>query len=334
MELRPKKPQGWGLLGCLLPWLSAAQLGQVPSGGLPNSLMGGLGAVQFPPTNAGGLGALGGFPQGGLGLGGGTGGSNSGLQGNLEAPPDLACTLGSSSMSWGAAKQRFRDIFAVAPPWLPAGKPNLSQAMENGLQILKSHGALSPQVADECGLGKLCLQLMAFTVVEDPTALVQLFSSYEPLASPVLTMLLDIPWVEIAKSGWPIFGLLAQINLRKAETPEALNTPELDGLGDPAAQQFQAELAAALEASDGPGVERAASSFLQKDAAANALAPLTALAAQALAVSDGQARAEYLKAMQIGVRQAIGNAGELDVALSTNWPLWGLLHAAVDSLFA
>lgn len=201
------------------------------------------------------------------------------------------------------------------------------------MQSLKVQDALSAKAADECGLGKLCLQLLSFASIGDPTLLVQLFASYEPLASPVLTMLLDIPWVELAQAGWPFFGLLAQINLRKGEVAGAMNTDAIDGLDDHAARSFKAELSAALAAADGLAVEKAASTFLQADPKGSALGPLTALAAQAVAAAPPE-RVQILQALQLGFRQVIGSAGELDIALSTQWPLWALLHVAIDSLLA
>lgn len=63
-------------------------------------------------------------------------------------------------------------------------------------------------------LACLCLELIAWL--------------RQAFASPVLTLLLDIPWVATALSGWPLFGrlalarctafsgLMAQMSLRKA----------------------------------------------------------------------------------------------------------------------
>jgi len=203
--------------------------------------------------------------------------------------------------------------------------------MEAGVQTLKAAGALSPEAADECGLGKLCIQLFSFAAIDDPQVLPQLFSGFEPLASPVLTMLLDMPWAALAQAGWPIFGLLSQINLRKAQIG-ALNDDAVDGMDAPAAKQFQAELAIALSSKDGLAAQRAASTYLAGGVqGASALGPLTAMATQAMASPEPQERMQLLDVMQQAFKQVIGSGPELDLALSTKWPLWGMLHAALDA---
>ena len=54
---------------------------------------------------------------------------------------------------------------------------------------------------------------------------------FEAFASPVLTLLLDIPWVATALSGWPLFGLMAQMSLRKAEALNGLiDQNQIDGV--------------------------------------------------------------------------------------------------------
>jgi len=206
-------------------------------------------------------------------------------------------------------------------------------ALEEIMQALKASKALSPDSADECGLGKLCLQLLSIVTIDDPSALTQLFSSFEQIASPVLTLLLDVPWAALAQAGWPFFGLLAQLNLRKAHS--GINTEAIDGLADPATRAFHGELQVAL-GKDGAALEAAAQAFLQKEqgAGGSALGPLTAMAAQAAATPQVPQRAQMLGALQAGLKQVVGDAAELDIAMSTQWPLWGLMHVGVDSLAA
>jgi len=253
---------------------------------------------------------------------------------NLETAEVLSCTRGPRGSSWNQAKQRFRNIFQSDPPWIHGPKETLSATMEGALADLNAAQSLSPDVADECGLGKLCIQLLSFSAAEDPTALVKLFASFEQIASPVLTMLLDVPWVVLAHAGWPIFGLLSQINGRKATVPGALNDDSVDGMQQQAALQFQTDLANGLNHKDGMAVQRAADSFLREasNLYGSVLGALTAMAAQALACPEPQERMQLLTAVQQGFAQTIRNGSELDVALSTKWPLWGLIHGAIDGL--
>lgn len=295
----------------------------------------GLAAVstraQMPPAGAGSMARVAVEPSGAVspaspmmpaGLSGGMG----------EAPPDLGCAAGSHTQVWTTVKQRFRDLVAgAAPPYKPVSHEALSAELQATMKDLKAVDALATEVANECGFGKLCLQLLSFAAIDDPAALVQIFSGLEQLSSPVLTLLLDVPWAAIAQSGWPFFGLLAQLNLRKANVPGALNSNAVDGLDDPASRTLQDDLMTALAASNFTAAGTSAGTFLGKDIKGSALGPLTALAAQTVA-AQGQERLAFVQGLQIGFRQAIGSPGELDLALSTQWPLWGLIQSAMGLL--
>lgn len=294
---------GCGLL--LSYFVSGQDVDPQAAAGAPNGLLNELRSAQFPPQQV-----------------------------QVEAPVDLACVGGPRGPNWGAAKLGFRSIFsAQVPPWKLAKREVLTAVMEGVMQDLKAVNALSPQAAEECGLGKLCLQLLSFAAVEDPMALVQLFANFEQLSSPVLTMLLDVPWVALAQTGWPIFGLLAQINLRKAELQGALNDDSVDGLLEPESQAYQAYLSASLDASDGATLVAASNAYLSTNAKAS-LGQLTAIAAQVLALPTAAEKAQQLQVLQAGFKQVIQTAAELDIALSTQWPLWAILHLATDSLVA
>lgn len=301
-------------LGTMASWIAAVArfglclplvvVGQAPTEA-SNALLSELRSAQFPPQP----------PQ-------------------VEAPADLACLAGPRGPNWGSAKMGFRNIFsAQLPPWKLAKREVLTTAMDGVMRDLKAVNAFSPQAADECGLGKLCLQLLSFATVEDPLALIQLFINYEQLSSPVLTMLLDVPWVILAQTGWPIFGLLAQINLRKGELQGALNDDAVDGLLEPESKAYQAYLSAALEVSDGATIVAASNAYLDTRAKAS-LGQLTAIAAQVLALQTVSEKAQQLQILQDGFKQVIQTAAELDIALSTQWPLWAIVHLAVDSLVA
>jgi len=332
---------GMGMGGAAFAGQPGMPQGAMGMGGMPQGMAGGMGM-------AGAMGGMGdqGFAgmQGGMPMGGGMPGMPMGgppmgamppppQQAVNEPPEDLSCTSSMRAPAWGTAKQQFRSLFAPgkALPML-ASKEAMTAAMEGAMRDLTSQNALGPEAMDECGLGKLCLQLLSFSTIDDPAALVQLFTGFEQLASPVLTLLLDVPWVAMVQSGWPFFGLLAQLNLRRGHVPGALNSDAVDGLDDPVAKAFQAEASAALMVSDFASLEKASAAFLQKETKGSALGPLTAVAAQAAGGAPLQERLAILQGLQVAFKQVIGSAPELDIALGTQWPLWGLLHAAVEGL--
>lgn len=327
---------------CLSPVLLAFLTGAQDQPG--NNLLNDLRAMQFPPSGPaipGGFGA-GGLNQnfGGMGMAGGGAQSTFGSVASAppglgaqvpETPPDFACTTGANAAAWDSVKRRFRALFdgnAGGSPFVLGNREAMSATLEGALRDLKAVNALGPNAVDECGLGKLSLQLVSFATVDDPMALIQLFSSLEQLASPVLTLLLDVPWEAVAESRWPLFGLLSHLNLRKSHIQGALNTDAIDGLEDMNAKVFQAELVNALQTGNAAALGNSAGTFLQNYGKDSALGPLTALSAQAMSSTDPQ----IIPVIQMGFKQAIGSAAELDVATSTQWPLWGLLHVVVDRL--
>jgi len=68
--------------------------------------------------------------------------------------------------------------------------------------------------------------------------------------------------------------------------------------------------------------------------AATPLGQFTALAAHAVARPDLQEKAAFLQVLQEGFRQAVGSAPELDIMISTSWPLWAFIHVASDAFVA
>merc|ERR1712194_977351 len=115
-----------------------------------------------------------------------------------------------------------------------------------------------------------------------------------------------------------------------SQVPE-LNTEAADGLDNEVAAAFLAALTDGLAQGNGDAVQRAAGTFLQLDiiGQVTALAPLTAMAVQ-LAGLEAQERVQLMEVMRQSFRQVLGSASELDMALTTQWPLWGLLHIGID----
>lgn len=249
------------------------------------------------------------------------------------ALPDLGCTEGPHAAVWKDVKQDFRGLFPEGgPPVKAVARSALVDALDRAMKRLKDANALASD-AQECGLGRVSLQLVTFASTEDPSGLAQLFSGVERLTSPVLTMLLDTNWIQVAQSGWPLFGLLAQISLTK-QREGLLSGEQIDGLNDPAARAVFDAFSSALEKEDHGEVVQASAMFLSTEApeAKSVFGSLTAFAGRAAAL-PAQERAEALQSMQGAFKQMIGDGVELDAALGTRWPLWGLTHAAVDPFF-
>merc|ERR1740130_1170660 len=72
-------------------------------------------------------------------------------------------------------------------------------------------------------MGRLCMTLLAMMASEGQGSL----NHVPSLHSPLLTILLDVPWPRLMRSGWPLFGLLAQLAFR---SPASADEPFGDGL--------------------------------------------------------------------------------------------------------
>merc|ERR1719253_1982821 len=70
----------------------------------------------------------------------------------------------------------------------------------------------------DCGLGRLLLHIEAMISDEySPVEVGQMFRAIEPVHSPVMTMLLDMPWRSLVNSGWPWAAIMHQVSLRRRE---------------------------------------------------------------------------------------------------------------------
>eukprot|EP00747_Dinoflagellata_sp_TGD_P163683 gnl/TRDRNA2_/TRDRNA2_182627_c0_seq1.p1 gnl/TRDRNA2_/TRDRNA2_182627_c0~~gnl/TRDRNA2_/TRDRNA2_182627_c0_seq1.p1 ORF type:complete len:459 (-),score=97.50 gnl/TRDRNA2_/TRDRNA2_182627_c0_seq1:69-1403(-) len=317
--------------------------GGMPMGGGMGAPLGGIGGGAFglPPAGGAGIGGMMGMQQqaSGAGFGGMMGLQQQPQQpppspgGDAGVPEDMDCATGPHAAVWSSVKTRFRALLSEAgAPLRLVDRDLLVSALDGAMADLKAASGLGPQSADECGLGKLCLQLLSVVTIDDPAALSQLFLSYEQIASPVLTLLLDVPWLHTSRSGWPFFGLLAQLNLRKHHAVGALNPDVVDGLDEPAARAFHTELLRAIPLMDLNAMDKASTPFLQLNLKGGSLGALTAMAAQAVSKPQPAERAALLQVVQASIQQVIGSAAELDLALSTQWPLWGLLGTSVNSV--
>jgi hypothetical protein len=249
-------------------------------------------------------------------------------------PPDMGCLEGPRRAEWASVKKRFRSLFDGAKgPFQQVPPDDLVAAVKGSIADLEAVGGLSaaPDAVNECGFGKLFIQLLGLATLEDPAALAQYFQDHTTAASPVLTMLLDIPWVAMAQSGWPFFGILAQINFQKAKLlSPMLDTTAIDGLANEAVSAYFDVMRESQKNSDMMGMATASSMYLRNIPPGSPYASLTALAVQAALEMNIQERLKAIETLQDLFKQAVTVSNELDIALTIRWPLWGFLHASVD----
>lgn len=250
----------------------------------------------------------------------------------IGIPEDLPCATGPDAAVWARVKAMFKQV--TASPQTPASREALSGALEKVMEELNKNNLMAASPTNQCGMGRLCLQLLSVATIDDPAVTLQIFTAVEQLASPTLTFLLDIPWSMSADAGWPIFGLLNQLNFKKSKMVDVALMDQVDGLTSAESRQTLSNLKIAMATHDMAGIQDASRNLLALTAgpAPGALGGLTAMAAQAAAPAQGQPRLHVLGDVQVAMRQAIGTASELDLALGTQWPLWGLLQQATDLL--
>jgi hypothetical protein len=257
-------------------------------------------------------------------------------------PQDLACAQGPNNATWAKVKMRFHDLLEQPPsgPFQPASAEAVQSAVSQAIEEINAVGGFAPPAEGgeaECGFGKVLLQLLSLVLVEDAGAVSQIFRTSEALASPVLTVLLDLPWVETALSGWPFFGILAQVAFHKvAVLGTALDTSGIDGLSDASTRTYYNQVVTAQQTADIGAMAVAAASYMQapvdmmEQGEPPIFGSLAAATTQALAQTDVQQRLDLMHGIQGSLRSRLGSAADLEVALTTRWPIWSLLHVCVD----
>jgi hypothetical protein len=249
-------------------------------------------------------------------------------------PPDMGCLEGPRKAEWASVKKRLRSLFDGAKgPFQQVSDDDLVAAVKGSIADMEAVGGFSTtsDAVKECGFGKLFIQLLGLATLEDPAALAQYFQDHPDAASPVLTMLLDIPWVVMAQTGWPFLGILTQINLQKAKLlAPMLEMKAVDGLENEAVVAYYDVMKEAQSNNDMMSMATASNMFLRNVPPGSPYASLTALATQAALEMNIQERLKALKTLQDLFKQMVTTPNELDIALTVRWPLWGFLHAAVD----
>ncbi|CAJ1393419.1 unnamed protein product [Effrenium voratum] len=209
--------------------------------------------------------------------------------------------------------------------------------VDDTIAKVKAVGGFDGTATNECGYGKLALQMLSVCLVNDPMGVAQTVQSAgESFASPVLTLLLDIPWVATALSGWPLFGLLAQVSLRKADLlKDVINQEGIDGLASKSSRSYFEAMRSAMNSSDLGSMADATLKYLEDPeptGEGGVLGALTALATQAAVQSSVQERLNLINGLQEAMKKAVRTSADLDLMLATRWPLWSLIHFTVDAI--
>merc|ERR1712187_82465 len=181
---------------------------------------------------------------------------------------------------------------------------------------------------DICGMGRLCMTLMV-TMAQSATGSL---NGVPSIHSPLMTVLLDVPWSRLMRSGWPLFGLLAQLSFR---TPQGADLPVAEGPMLDYHRSLQLGLVKEMPeglANLGAQFVEATESKADGESASGRLhvmPALCALASQLLGPDVlGPDRADdALKHMQVFFRQAVTSVSDLQGTIDSAWPLHSVLHA-------
>lgn len=253
----------------------------------------------------------------------------------VDIPEDIACDRGPNAAAWSSVKKRFRALLEESSgPFRLAPRETVQKVLQESIEDISNVGGFSNNVREECGFGKLFIQVLSVVTMEDSLAVAQFLQDTPVMSSPMLTILLDIPWVATALSGWPFFGILSQVAMHKVDLMKgALNNDAVDGLSDETAKAYFREVYEAAPNSDLARMAQASFAYMASTTAGSSdvLGQLTAMATQAAVQTDVKQRMDTVQALQRMFRNVIATPSELDIALTTRWPLWGVLHVAVDA---
>jgi len=214
----------------------------------------------------------------------------------------------------------------------------LQVLVDSAVRRLSTHASTGG--ASECGMGRLCMSLLAVLAGGTGGTLL----GAHALHSPLLTVLLDVPWRLLVHSGWPIFGMLAQLHLRARERqtaptvgPAAVYFHDLTASLERRDAKPHAQLERGLATQEAARIAHLGAAFLRSDegriyASDHVIPGLCALASQLLSPEVGTTSMpmeDALQQVQGFFRQAVQSIEDLQGTLDSAWPLYSVLHLAV-----
>lgn len=240
---------------------------------------------------------------------------------------DLQCTNGTHAGTWNVIQQKMRYIFGPDAAFQSLDKQGQIEPVL--YSIIEDMASIGHVAEDGCGVGKVLVQLLSVLAADtDGSTVRDQILSNERLTSPLMTLLLDIPWIGVQPM-WPMFGFFAQLQQRRILNET--NSLVVDGLEHPDVQKVAGGLSTAIMNGDTEGLKVLSQAFLDAGAGGVELSPigfLTSIFTQAaIANSTEEAQAIFFEAQNV-VKRMVFQPQDLDTLLASRWPLWGLAHIA------
>eukprot|EP00397_Hematodinium_sp_SG-2012_P031694 GEMP01033682.1.p1 GENE.GEMP01033682.1~~GEMP01033682.1.p1 ORF type:complete len:312 (+),score=59.59 GEMP01033682.1:43-978(+) len=230
----------------------------------------------------------------------------------------------SDSPVWNDVRQRLSALFTeesafgiMAPARI---EPTLHRIMET---------LTAGKPTTDCGVGKLMIQLLAMLAADETSAALTVAMRNETLSSPVMTLVLDIPWETLRL--WPFMGIFAQVAAR--QVTHSPNESKMDGLENAEIVQYAAGLSSAVVERNWNAMHELSKIFLEQGQQLAEEVPLgyiTSLFVQAAALFRMKERPlELLVLAQNLLKGIVRTPEDLMAVLSTRWPMWGMAHLSM-----
>jgi len=239
---------------------------------------------------------------------------------------DLTCMKSTQVQTWLKVQQTFQYILGPGAGFGALSKENsLEPALDS---IMEDIASIPKENAGECAIGQLMLQLLKVITVDSDGELIGKLKNQDTLSSPILTLLLDVPWTTYQPQ-WPLFGLLAQAAVKRSQTHT--NNDAVDGFTHPQLKDFSSAMNHAIREANLVDLRELSRSFIDSGSAAMEASPLAFLTAvftqAATAPTKHEAQSMFSDA-QILMKNMITSPSGLEVTLGSRWPLWGMAYLA------
>jgi len=239
---------------------------------------------------------------------------------------DLTCMKTAQLQTWLTIQQKFQYILGPSAGFVALHKEN---TLEPALSSITSDVAgLPKENVGECAIGQLMLQLLKVITIDSDGELIGQIKNQDQLSSPILTLLLDVPWTAFQPE-WPLFGLLAQAAVKRSQTHT--NNEAIDGLIQPELKQFASAMNRAIGETNLEGLRGLSRAFIDSGADAVKVSPigfLTAVFTQAATSATKKDAQAMLSDAQIFMKNMITSPSDLEATLGSQWPMWGMAYLA------
>lgn len=243
--------------------------------------------------------------------------------------PELDCDDALHSAVWRDIKTLATQHFGMWDSAITLQSAHALQQLLNAvvvrLQAIRDGG--------DCIIGRLCMAVLVLLAGEAGQSL----RSIPHLHTPLIKMVVEIPWDAIMQSGWPLFGILAQLHLHSHghdDLPAAGSEAVYYSALRQALQHQQHSMLAGLGAAF---LEQGRSNSASADIAlgdssgeAHAMPALSALASQLLKSDSalGGIDRRHMQQVQGLYREVVQSIDDLHATVISAWPLYCILHGA------